>query len=182
MPGAVIARAAGSVEVRALRFARGAQVPNNDRYPAVLAKDALGGANDDRAVRRLLEANGWDATWTWQVYDSHHFHPDAFEALAVASGSATLMLGGPQGEEVEFTAGDAAILPPGFGHRQIAASPNFRVCGAYPPGQEDYTIIRADGPVSDEVLEAIARVPTPRSDPVWGAAGPLLAALLSGKG
>ncbi|MGN6470940.1 MAG: cupin domain-containing protein, partial [Rhizobiaceae bacterium] len=82
----------------------------------MLARNALGGAQDDAAVKALLRENGWGGAWTWQVFDYHHFHPDAFEVLAVARGSATLMLGGPQGEEIDVEAGDVMILPPGFGH------------------------------------------------------------------
>ena len=33
-------------------------------------------------------------TWTWTVYDFHHYHSTAHEALVVATGEAVLMLGG----------------------------------------------------------------------------------------
>jgi uncharacterized protein YjlB len=165
------------VEVQTLRLPRGDQVPNNGRYPAVIARDALGGAQDDAEVKALLQANGWGGAWTWQVFTYHHFHPDAFEVLAVAHGSATLMLGGPQGEEVKVEAGDVVVLPPGFGHKQVEAHDSFAICGAYPPGQEDYSIIRAEDGYDDKVLAEIESVPTPQTDPVWGGSGPLLAAL-----
>jgi uncharacterized protein YjlB len=165
------------VEIARLAFPRGDRVPNNDRYPAVMARDALGGAQDDAAVKALLRANGWGSAWTWRVFDFHHFHPDAFEVLAVARGAATLMLGGPQGEEVEVSAGDAMILPPGFGHRQIEAHGGFQICGAYPPGQEDYTVVCAEDGYDEAMLKEIASVPEPTTDPVWGGDGPLLKAL-----
>ncbi len=113
---------ATAVEIHRLSFPKGDGIPNNPDYPAVLAPDALGGTHDDGEMKALLEANGWGGTWTWRVYDFHHFHPDAFEVLAVAHGSATLVLGGPQGKEIEVKAGDVMILPPGFGHRQIEMS------------------------------------------------------------
>ena len=173
-------RPASAVEIRALHAPRGDRVPNNDRYPAVIARNALGGEHDDAAVKALLRANGWGGAWTWQVFDFHHFHPDAFEVLAVAQGSATLMLGGPQGEEIDVEAGDVMILPPGFGHRQIEARSGFQICGAYPPGQEDYTVIRADEGYDEATLEQIASVKEPTTDPVWGGEGPLLKAVLGG--
>ncbi|MFC6489793.1 cupin domain-containing protein [Nitratireductor sp. GCM10026969] len=177
MPQTVTPQAAGSVEIRILEAGPGNGVPNNARHPAVLAKGALGGQHDDMAVRALLEANGWGGTWTWRVFDYHHFHPDAFETLAVASGAARLVLGGPQGEDVEVKAGDVAILPPGFGHKQVSATSDFRICGAYPPGQENYAVVRAEQGFSDDTLRQITAVPFPPTDPVWGGDGPLLEAL-----
>jgi uncharacterized protein YjlB len=164
------------VEIVRLKIPAGDEVPNNPKHPAVIARDALGGAHDDRAVRALMEENGWGGTWTSIVFDYHHFHPDAFEALAVASGSATLMLAGPQGETLEVQAGDVMILPPGFGHRRLAMRDGFQICGAYPPGQENYTIVRAG--YDDAMLRQIAAVAKPRTDPVWGVGGGLLEALL----
>ena len=167
-------------EILPLRFEAGDQVPNNADFPAVIARNALGGAHDDGAVRALLELNGWTGTWTWRVFDYHHFHPDAFEALAVAHGSATLMLGGPQGETVEVEAGDVMILPPGFGHRQIDMRGGFQICGAYPPGQENYTVVRGSEGYDEAMLQQIASVAPPQADPVWGGNGPLLKALTGG--
>ena len=169
-------RSPQKAEITSPKFPVGDQVPNNLDHPAVIARDALGGAHDDRAVRGLMERNGWAGTWTSIVFDYHHFHPDAFEALAVASGSATLMLGGPQGETLEVRAGDVMILPPGFGHRRLAMRDGFQICGAYPPGQENYTIVRAG--YDDAMLRQIAAVTNPRTDPAWGADGALLKALL----
>lgn len=171
-------RSADAVEIVRLKIPMGDRVPNNPDHPAAIARDALGGAHDDRSVRSLMERNGWGGAWTSIVFDYHHFHPDAFEALAVASGSATLMLGGPQGETVEARAGDVMILPPGFGHRRLAMRDGFRICGAYPPGQENYTVVRSSSGYDDAMLRQIAAVAKPRTDPVWGADGALLRALL----
>jgi len=168
------------VEFVRLKIPAGDQVPNNPNHPAVIARNALGGEHDDRTVRSLMERNGWGGAWTSIVFDYHHFHPDAFEALAVASGSATLMLGGPQGETVDVRAGDVMILPPGFGHRRLAMHDGFQICGAYLPGQEDYTVVRASSGYDDAMLKQIAAVVKPRTDPVWGADGALLKAFLGG--
>ena len=174
------AKEPNSVEIVRLAFPRGDQVPNNDQYPAVMARNALGVGQGDAAVKALLRSNGWGGAWTWQVFPFHHFHPDAFEALAVAQGSATLMLGGPQGEEIDVEAGDVVILPPGFGHRQMEARDGFQICGAYPPGQENYTVVRAEEGYDEAMLKEIASAPEPATDPIWGGNGPLLRALLEG--
>ncbi|WP_299815549.1 cupin domain-containing protein [uncultured Jannaschia sp.] len=162
------------VEFRKLHFVDDGTVPNNPALPAILMRGALGGGADPQAVTALLEANGWTGTWVWQVFPYHHYHPNAHEVLAVATGEATLMLGGPGGERVEVAAGDVIMLPPGTGHCQVVASGNFRICGAYPPGQSDYETVRADAPADDTMRDRIAAVPRPGTDPVWGDGGPLL--------
>lgn len=174
----LFARPAGDIEIVRLKFSAGGGVPNNPDFPAVVARDALGGAHDDRTVRDLMERNGWGGTWTSVVFDYHHFHPDAFEALAVASGSANLMLGGAQGQTVDINAGDVIILPPGFGHRRLAMRDGFAICGAYPPGQERYTILSDSDGYDEAMLRQIASVPKPATDPAWGGGGPLLKALI----
>ena len=148
-------------------------VPNHPTLPAVIARGAVDGMDAD-AVRQAVEANGWGGTWVWTVYDYHHFHPDAHEALLVVAGRATLLLGGPEGTEVEAGAGDLIVLPAGHGHRLLRGADGFRVVGGYPPGQESPEILRAGDMDMDEARRAVAAVPLPESDPVAGPDGPLM--------
>lgn len=166
-----------TAEIRTLAVPAGETIPNNPEFPIIIAPNALGGAYPPHAVEMLFAANGWGGTWTWQVFDYHHFHPDAFEVLAVAAGSARLMLGGPQGEEVAVGAGDVLLLPPGAGHKQIDSDGAFQICGGYPPGQEDYAVIRDSDGYDAATLDQIGAVRRPVSDPIWGEAGPLIAIL-----
>lgn len=154
--------------VRALSAPKGDAIPNNDAYPALILAGALGGETDPDAIHALYHDNGWGGAWTWEVFTYHHFHPDAFEVLAVASGGATLMLGGPQGEEIDVAAGDVLILPPGYGHKQIEKRDGFRICGGYPPGQEDYSTIRDTDGYDESVLETMRVVAKPAVDPIYG--------------
>ena len=159
--------------IETLEFRAGGWVPTNSRLPVMLIRGALDGAQDDAEVHALYRANGWSGTWTWTVYDFHHYHSTAHKALAVAGGGATLMLGGPDGREVTVRAGDLAVLPAGTGHKRLAASGDFAVCGAYPPGQE--ADLLREGDADRRHGEArIAAVPLPRTDPFYGASGPLL--------
>lgn len=160
--------AADQVDIRRLAAPREDAIPNNDLFPAIILPGVLGGENETAAIHELCGENGWGGAWTWQVFDYHHFHPDAFEALAVASGGAALMLGGPEGEEIELAAGDVLILPPGYGHKQVRNSADFRICGAYPPGQKNYATSRESDGYDEAVLKTMRQVPLPGTDPVFG--------------
>ena len=109
------------------------------------------------------------------MFDFHHFHSTAHEALAIARGTARLLIGGEGGEggaELGLMAGDVLVLPAGTGHKRIEASPDLVVIGAYPPGQH-YAIERPDAAGLSRTLHAIARVPVPPGDPVDGPQGAL---------
>lgn len=142
----------------------GEAIPNHPRF-AVLVYRGVAGMNDAEAARALLAAHGWGGSWVDGVFDFHHFHSTSHEVLAVVAGSATLELGGPQGEAFEVSAGDVLVLPAGTGHRRASASAGFTVVGAYPRGQEDYDLLRhADA----AARERIAALPAPPEDPVGG--------------
>ena len=159
-------------DVKTLIFEPGEDVPNNPELPVLILKGVMAGL-DAGPIRDRMEANGWGGTWTWTVFDYHHYHPNAHEALAVATGDAELLLGGPNGECVTVRAGDCLILPAGTGHKLQRSSDDFRVCGAYPPGQEDFETRRAEDGIGDS-RDRIARVALPRTDPTEGPDGPLV--------
>ena len=84
-----------------------------------------------------------------------------------------MQLGGEQGPIETIAAGDVIIIPAGVGHKNLGASRDFHVVGAYPPRQKvDLCYGKSDErPRTDE---NIARVALPVSDPVFGKTGPLL--------
>ena len=161
-----------AVEPQALMLQPDDRMPNS-RLPVQIYREAirLDAANKAGDIDRLFETNGWRGIWRDGVYDFHHFHSNAHEALGVARGEATLKLGGESGREVEVGPGDALLLPAGTGHCRLRASENFVVIGAYPPGQEHYDICRDRTP---EAELRISKVRLPESDPIGGAEGPLL--------
>ena len=121
-------------------------------------------------IERTLAGNGWRPDWRDGVFDYHHYHSTAHEALACVTGSVRLMLGGEGGREVTVEAGDLLVLPAGTGHRRLAASDDFLLVGAYPEGQT-WDVCR--GAADKETLARITAVPVPRTDPVEGLTGPL---------
>ena len=146
----------------------GDRIPNNPRFPVLVYRqlEAVTGAD---AARALFVEHGWGGSWVASVFDFHHFHSTSHEALACVSGSATIELGGPQGEAFEVAAGDVLVLPAGTGHRRASADAEFTVVGAYPAGQEDYDVLRGDDPAEVEAArERIAALGAPDTDPVGG--------------
>ncbi|MBC2600430.1 cupin domain-containing protein [Puniceicoccus vermicola] len=147
-------------------------IPNHPEYPVLLYRNT-GIENADEWEKRF-GSNGWGGCWRWGVFDYHHFHSNAHEALGVISGQAKLALGGPGGKVVEVKAGDLVILPAGTGHKNLDSSTDFFVVGAYPSGQEDYDLHRGDSEDLERMREAIRETPKPEEDPLLGGEGPLL--------
>jgi uncharacterized protein YjlB len=121
----------------------------------------------------LFGRNGWGGGWRDGIFDFHHFHSTAHEALGILEGGTEVILGGPSGRELEIRAGDVLVLPAGTGHCRIGSRAGLLVAGAYPRGQT-WDLRRGDPAEHDEVLANIARVPLPETDPVGGPTGSLV--------
>ena len=162
------------IDAEFLFFEDGGSVPNNPDLPVMLVRAALPECSA-RAICLQFESCGWSGTWTYVVFDYHHYHHDAHEALCVASGWADITLGGPTvGQTLRLEAGDLVVLPAGTGHCMVASSADFSICGCYPPGQTNYTIVREQEGACARHAADIAVVPLPTTDPVFGDKGPLL--------
>ena len=145
-------------------------VPNNPAlnvlfYPAAFKENP-------QEIEEVFNRHNWLNSWRGGVFDYHHYHSNTHEALGVSAGSATLQLGGEQGEQVKVKAGDVIVLPAGTGHKKIEASADFEVIGAYPNGVS-YNLKTGAPEERPYVLEDIQNTPLPQTDPVFGKTGPL---------
>src|SRR5690606_7042244 len=151
------------------------RVPNN-RLPLLLYRHALAPAGAELPadeVRNRFRRHGWRGAWVNGIYDFLHYHSTAHEVLGCFRGSARVRFGGDAGITVEFRAGDAVLIPAGVSHQNLGATADFRVVGAYPPGQDPDMCHGREGerPEADRNIE---RVPIPSSDPVLGGRGGLI--------
>ncbi|ULB11875.1 cupin domain-containing protein [Cereibacter azotoformans] len=133
---------------------------SHPRLPVLLYRAALPGDTD--AAEDLFRRHGWFPEWRNGIFRYDHHHSTAHEVLGVLQGRAMVRIGGPEGEQVCLSRGDAVVLPAGTGHCLIEASDGFQVFGAYLPGQ-DWDICRA--PADAETRRRIERVTVPDRDP-----------------
>ncbi|WP_426954666.1 cupin [Muricoccus radiodurans] len=146
-------------------FAPSGNIPNA-ALPLLAWRGAL--PPDARAITAHFARHGWLNAWTNGIFDFHHFHSIAHEALGIARGTAWVRFGGPGGATLVLRAGDALVIPAGVGHCRNWASPDLLVVGAY-PGGADYDIRRGAAEEREEVAANLAAVPPPAGDPVTGA-------------
>jgi uncharacterized protein YjlB len=161
----------------ALRFRDDGIIPNHPKWPLIIYRGAvrLPSTFDPAAIfEDLFKNNGWRGSWRNGIYDYVHYHSQIHEVLGVARGSGQVQFGGNNGRTLRLKAGDVAILPAGTGHRNLGASEDFLVVGAYPPtGTYDLCTRSEDHAAAVKRIPKVAR---PRKDPVFAAKGPLLAA------
>ena len=154
-----------------LFFADDGTIPNNPRLPTLLFRGAVP-PGEPEAAEALFARHGWPPAWRNGIYPYHHYHPDAHEALAIACGTVRVMLGGEGGQALDLGAGDVVVLPAGTGHRNLGASPDLLVVGAYPRGQSPSECRGRPGE-HPKAVPQIAQVPDPPTEPVRGRSWPL---------
>ena len=149
-------------------------IPNHPRWPLLVYPGAVAieGVDPAATFEALFDRNQWPAAWRNGVFSFYHFHSNAHEALGVFSGEVTVQFGGEEGVVVTAHPGDVIVLPAGTGHKKLSSRGTLGVVGAYPAGQRpDMCTPVLSG--LQRSAEAVARVPLPRCDPVYGAGGPL---------
>ena len=158
------------------------QFPNNGLLPLLVYRQAFPSLDRGMAelIREILETNSWKDAWIDGIYDYHHYHSTAHEALVVLNGSARVQFGGPNGIPVTIEKGDVAIIPAGVAHKKIDDADGFSCMGAYPQGQQ-FDMNYGRGGERPKTDENIRNVPFPENDPLYGNDGPLVKNWLSDK-
>ena len=164
----------GDIRVSSHLLADNGAFPNNASCPLLVYPQALSLSGSDPAAlfETRFTKNHWPAAWRNGVYAFHHYHSTAHEVLGVFSGAARVQFGGENGVVLGVRAGDVVVIPAGVSHKNLGASRDFGVVGAYPKGQSWDMHYGKPGerPAADE---RIAQVAMPKSDPVFGADGPM---------
>ena len=157
-------------------LAPGGEIPNHPRWPLLVYPGAvaIAGADPATAFESLFDRNRWPAAWRNGVFPFHHFHSNAHETLGVYSGEVTVQFGGDGGIVVTARPGDVIVLPAGTGHKKLSSRGSLGIVGAYPAGAHP-DMWRPPISDSQRSADAVARVPLPQCDPVYGADGPLFA-------
>jgi len=146
-------------------------IPNNPRLPVLLHRGAVAGG-DAAAAEALFRRHGWRPAWRNGIFDWHHYHSNAHEALAIVAGHVRVQLGGESGVAIDLAAGDVVVLPAGTGHRNLGADPSLLVVGAYPEGAAPPDQLHGAPEEATRARHAIAATPDPATDPVTGGAYP----------
>lgn len=144
----------------------------NSGLPVLLWRQGIaieGSGNGADIIERRFVDHGWQGSWQNGIFTFHHYHSTAHEVLGIGRGHVTVILGGPSGPELTLDAGDVVLLPAGTAHRNLGASDDLIVVGAYPPGQHP-DLLRGEPGERPDADQNIARIPLPESDPVTGVA------------
>lgn len=161
-----------AAEPLAFQFADDGAVPNN-RLPFLVYKGAITARDRAGAIEEAFHANDWGhGLWHNGIFPFVHYHSQIHEVLGIARGRARVRFGGDSGEELDVEAGDVAVLPAGTGHQRLSSTPDLLVIGAYPPDGH-YNLCRGTKAEHARALETIPHVPLPKTDPLFGADGPL---------
>lgn len=153
-------------EIKTSLIRENGDFPNNNRLPVVIYKNVFPACNPDD-IEKVLFQNGWGNSWRNGIYNFHHYHSTAHEALAVYRGWARVQLGGDKGEIFKIEKGDLVILPAGIAHKRIDSGSGFAVLGAYPEKQH-WDMNYGKPEELNSAKRNIAAVKLPRNDPVFG--------------
>lgn len=148
------------------------QFPNS-RFPIIIYRKISEEDPTPEYLKNLFLSNKWNDAWTGGIYNSHHYHSTAHEVLGILKGCGKVQFGGPSGQILELNAGDVVIIPAGVAHKNLGATHDFKVVGAYPEGQ-NYDMNygeQSERPYTDKRIEELN---LPKSDPVYGKDGDLL--------
>ena len=150
-------------------------IPNN-RLPMLYYSAGLslfGDPDPAGTIESFFRKNDWGhGLWRNGIYPFVHYHSHTHEVLGVATGKARVRFGGERGKQLDLEPGAIVVLPAGTGHQCLSATADLLVVGGYPP-EGTYDLCRGTPAERIRALGRIRRVPRPKTDPLFGATGPL---------
>jgi uncharacterized protein YjlB len=157
----------------AILFTDDGVVPNN-RLPMLYYRGGLGAVTDPvGTIESYFKKNGWGhGMWRNGIYPFVHYHSQIHEVLGVAAGKACVRFGGDRGKKLNLEPGDIVVLPAGTGHQCLSSTTDLLVVGGYPP-EGEYDLCRGTAAERIRALGRIRHVPRAKTDPIFGATGPL---------
>ncbi|WP_409306113.1 cupin domain-containing protein [Peribacillus sp. SCS-155] len=158
-------------QVRSFKLKDAGDIPNNQELPVIVYEGIFSGNPND--IESAFNRHNWRGSWSGGIFDYHHYHSNTHEVLGVKAGTATILVGGDDGERLELKVGDVVVLPAGTGHKNIESSDDFEVVGAYPDGMA-HNLRKKDPGLRAQAVTEIKQVSVPETDPVFGEKGPLL--------
>ncbi len=164
-----------NTEIITLQLNENGNFPNNPKLPVLLYKKVFNFEEGDPAtvIEKVLAENNWNNSWRNGIFNYHHYHTTAHEALGVYSGWAEVQLGGPNSKTLRIEKGDLVVLPVGTAHKRIDSGDGFAVVGAYPDGQ-NYDMNYGKEEELEKARKNIAELPLPKRDPVFGQNGKII--------
>jgi len=168
-----MAAAASMHRVEALELPPAAMPSGTRLLPLLVYRQVLPlGGDTASACEKLFARHGWSGGWRNGIFTYDHFHATTHEVLGIVRGHVRVRFGGDAGVEAEVSAGDVIVIPAGVAHRNLGASRELLVVGAYPDGHDPdrHTGIPGGDP---HAVATIRRVKLPHADPVYGGEGPL---------
>ena len=144
----------------------------NSTLPVLIYKNVLSDAIQED-LELTFKQNGWTNNWKDIILPYDHFHSNTHEVLGLLKGKARLMIGGKGGQEIIVETGDVIVIPAGVGHYSLDNSIDYQFVGGYPNGTAwDLKISLAENAAI--IMEEIAKIPLPSTDPIFGENGPLV--------
>ena len=163
------------MKIETLMLEDDGRVPNNRDLALVLYRNAIAPDAAAADVIRMFGRNGWGGAWVNGIFPYHHYHARSHEVLANVGAPVEVQFGGAAGPVVAVRPGDVVVIPAGGGHCRLSSGDGLVIVGAYPEGQEDWDLKRADDPGDYALAKSeIGQVELPDRDPVTGASTPLL--------
>ncbi|MFL5739083.1 MAG: cupin [Flavisolibacter sp.] len=125
------------------------------------------------AIKKLFQQNNWSNNWKQGIFTYHHYHSTTHEVLGICKGETLLLLGGEEGITLFIQQGDVLIIPAGVAHMNLGKENDVTCVGGYPEGR-NYDMNYGKLGERPKANHNIARLPLPKTDPVFGKKGGLV--------